>query len=147
MSPQWTDSLLRFTLRSGSVYLFQHRDLFSEKPHFFVVLNLNPCCDEFLVLTVVSSQIESVKTRRRNLPSDTLVEITPAEHGDFTLESIVDCNTVFRKTRQELLLKLQSGQAFEKTPMPADILYKIRQGVLTSPLIEDSVKSLLRGKC
>ncbi len=146
MSPHWTDNMLRFTLRGGSVYHFQHRDLFSEKSHFFVVLNPSPASDAFLVFTVVSSKIESVKSRRKDLPTDTLVEICPSEYGDFTVDSIVDCNTVFHKTRQELLLKLQSGQAFEKTPMPADILGKIRQGVLASPLIEDSVKDLLRDR-
>lgn len=130
----------------GSVYYFQHRDLFSEKSHFFIVLNLTPVGDEFLVFTVVSSKIDSVKASRKDLPAATLVEITPAEYGDFTLDSIVDCNTVFQKTRQELLLKLQTGLAFEKSRMPADILDKIRRGVLASPLIEDSVKDLLRDR-
>lgn len=144
MSPQWTDSLLRFTLRGGSVYYLQHRDLSSEKSHFFVVLNLDPSSDDFLVLAVASSKITGVRTRRQDLPANTLVEITPAEYTDFTLNSIVDCNDVFRKTRQELLQKLQGSLAWEKTPMPADILVKLRQGVLASPLIEDSIKALLR---
>jgi len=144
MPPQWTDSLLRFTLRGGSVYFLQHRDLHSEKSHYFVVLNLDPGCDEFLVLAVASSKITSVKDRSRNLPPNTLVEITPAEYADFTLPSIVDCNHVFHKTRLELLQKLQGNLAWEKTPMPADILAKIRQGVLSSPLIEDAIKDLLR---
>ncbi len=116
MSPQWTDSLLRFTLRGGSVYYLQHRDLSSEKAHYFVVLNLDPSSDEFLVLAVASSKIIGVRNRSQNLPTSTLVEITPAEYSDFTLHSIVDCNYVFRKTRQELLQKLQGSLAWEKKP-------------------------------
>ncbi len=144
MSPQRTDRLLRLTLRGGSVYYLQHRDLSSEKAHFFVVLNLDPDGDGFLVLAVASSKITAVRNRRQGFPKNTLVEITSAEYADFTLDSIVDCNAVFRKTRQELLQKLQCGLAWEKTPMPVDILARIRQGALTSPLVEESVKRLLR---
>lgn len=48
MTPQWTDVMLRLTLRGGSVYYLQHRDLFSAEPHYFVVLNANPLGDAFL---------------------------------------------------------------------------------------------------
>ena len=57
MSPQWTSSLLNLTLRGGSVYYLQHRDLSSGEPHFFVVLNRDTTRDEFLVLAVSSSNI------------------------------------------------------------------------------------------
>ncbi len=144
MPPQWSAPLLNLTLRGGSVYYFQHRDLTSPEPHYFIVLNLDPCGDEFLVLAVSSSNIVGVHDRNSNLPTNTLVEITPAEYADFTRHSIVDCNHLFRKTKNELLEKLRGGVACEKSSMPSSIVDRLRQGVLASPLVEDSVKVLLR---
>jgi hypothetical protein len=146
MSPQWTDTLLRLTLRGGSVYHLQHRDLSSAEPHFFVVLNIDPHADDFLVLVVTTSKVDSVRRRSNNLPPNTLVEISPSEYSDphFTLQSIVDCNHWFRVTKKELLQKLQASLAWEKTPLPPDILKILRVGMLASPLIEDEIKDMLR---
>ncbi|MBU1692712.1 MAG: hypothetical protein KJ726_01660 [Verrucomicrobia bacterium] len=144
MSPQWTDAMLRLTLRGGTVYYLQHRDLSSAEPHYFVVLNLDPLGDDVLVLAMASSKVTSVRNRSRNLPPETLVEISPTEYADFTLQSIVDCNHRFRVTRQELLQKLQAGLAWEKIPLSAEILAKLRRGMLASSLIEEDIKDLLR---
>jgi len=143
MSPQWTPSLLNLTLRGGSVYYLQHRDLSSGESHYFVVLNRDATGDDFLVLAVSSSNITGTKQRSQIFPSQTLVEITPAEYPDFTRDSIIDCNYSFQVTKLELLQKLQAGLAREQSPMPEHILAKLRVGVLSSPLIENTIKNLL----
>ena len=132
------------TLRCGSVYYLQHRSLSSADPHYFVVLNIDPHADDFLILLVASSNITGVKRRNKNLPTETIVEIFPAEYPQFSVPSIIDCNHLFRVTKQELLQKLQSGFAAEKTPIPQSILVKLRTGVLMSPLIEDVVKDMVQ---
>jgi hypothetical protein len=132
------------TLRGGSVYYLQHRRLSSAQPHYFVVLNLNPHADKFLVLVVVSSNIDGIRFRNRNLPPETAVEISPTEYTDFTMPSIVDCNHWFQVTKQELLQKLQAGMAAAKSQLSAAILANLRQGMLASPLIETEIKDLLR---
>ena len=144
MTPQWTDAKLRLTLRGGSVYYLQHRDLSSAAPHYFVVLNLEPLGDDFLVLAVASSKVAGVRNRSRNLPPETLVDISPTDYTDFTLQTIVDCNHWFRVTRQELLTKLEAGLASAKQQLSPAILTRLRQGVLASPLIEEEIKDLLR---
>ncbi len=146
MPPQWSEPLLNLTLRGGSVYYLQHRHLSSAEPHYFVVLNLTPQDDPFLVLAVSSSNVAGVRMRSRTLPAETLVEISPTDFTDFTVQSIVNCNYWFRVTRQELLQKLQAGLALEQSQMPTPILAKLRLGVLASPLVEDEVKDLLRTK-
>jgi hypothetical protein len=78
------------------------------------------------------------------LPVESLIEISPSEYSEFTLQSIGDCNSHFRVTKQELLQKLQTGLAWEKKPLPVNLLNKLRQGMLASPLIEDEIKDLLR---
>jgi hypothetical protein len=144
MTPQWTPAMLRLTLRGGSVYYLQDRRLSSPEPHYFVVLNVDPACDACLVLVVASSKIDNVRRRRLDMPPDTLVEIPPSDYAEFSVQSIVDCNTLFSVTRQELLQKLQAGVAAEMAAMPAGLLARLRQGVLASPLIEESTKDILR---
>ncbi len=64
MSPQWNESLMRLTLRGGSVYYLQHHSLTSPEPHYFdyfVILNLDPQGDEFLVVLVALSKVEKVE--------------------------------------------------------------------------------------
>ena len=143
MSPRWTEALLGLTLRGGSVYYLQDRSLTSPEPHYFVVVNLDPRGDDFLVMVVVSSNISGVHERFRNLPASTLVEISPADYGTFTKQSIVDCNHFFRATKLELLHKLQTGFASECPQLQAGILAKLRAGILASPLIEDEIKQMV----
>ena len=144
MSPRWTEALLRLTLRGGSVYYLQDRSLTSPEPHYFVVLNLDPNGDHFLVMVVVSSNISGVHERFRNLPASTRVEISPADYNTFTKQSIVDCNHFFRATKLELLQKLQTGFAKEYPQLHTDILAKLRAGILASPLIEDEIKQMVQ---
>lgn len=144
MSPRWTAALLNLTLRGGSVFYLQNRALSSPEPHYFVVLNLDPVGDHFLVMVVVSSNIAGVHDRFRHLPASTLVQIAPADYGPFTKPSIVDCNHFFRVTKAELLHKLQTGYAKECPGMPPAILADLRAGIQASPLIEDEIKQMVR---
>ena len=144
MPPQWNMSILNLTLRCGSVYYLQHRDMTSSEPHYFVVLNSKPSSNEFLILIVASSQIEKVKRRRKHLPGSTLVEITPSDYSEFSKESIIDCNYCFRFSKQELLNKLQQRVAHEKVPIPEPLIEQLRTGILESPLIENEIKEIIR---
>ena len=144
MTPQWTEAMLRLTLRAGSGYYLQHRVLSSAEPHYFVVLNQQPHDDNFLVFAVASSRVEGVRRRSQNMPAETLVDISPAEYPEFKVPSIVDCNHWFLVTRQELLQKLQANLASEKRPLPDALLARLRKGMLASELIEDEIKDRLR---
>jgi len=144
MTPRWTDALLRLTLHGGAVYYLQHRSLTSPEPHYFIVLNVDPSGDAFLVMGIASSKVASVRDRSRNLPLETLVELSPADYPEFTRQSIVDCNHCLRVTRHELLEKLQAGLAAEKTSLSAEMVGRLRQGVLASPVMEAEIKDLLR---
>ena len=92
---------LRLGLRAGSVFYFQSRELTSEKPHFFVVVNRDPLRSELLLLTIVTSNIPDVRTRNRSR-METVVEITPREYSEFTKHSAIDCNVVLEKPLAEL---------------------------------------------
>jgi hypothetical protein len=107
-------------------------------------LNVDPHSDDVLILVVASSKVDSTHRRRAGLPSETVVDILPADYAEFTRPSVVDCNHAFRVTMTELLLKLQSGVATEKAPLPQELLLRLRQGMLASPLVEEGIKQRLK---
>ena len=54
---------IRVSLRQGTVYYMAERNLTSAQPHYFIVVNADPLGDEILLLTVASSQVDTVKRR------------------------------------------------------------------------------------
>lgn len=82
---------LRLSLREGTVYYFAHHSLTSPEPHYFIVVNSDPLAQKILLLSVVTSQVEKVKLRRKAC-LETVVEISPADFDVLTKPSIVDCN-------------------------------------------------------
>lgn len=135
---------IKASLKSGSVYYYEDNSLTSIEPHYFIVLNHNPSNDLLLLLVCSSSQIPKVKIRNKNNPPSTLVEISPKDYADFTKDSIIDCNMVFPRSVKELVTKLANGKLKIKSEMSASLVAKLRQGVLDSPLIAESLKRILR---
>lgn len=133
---------IRATIQAGSVYYFHDSNLTSPDPHYFIVINKNPQTDRVLLLVCSSSQLQTVR-RRRALRPETIVEISPREYPDFTRDSIVDCNTVFERSIQELQLKYDSGQLRVKTVMSPDTLEKLRDAVLESDMVDGEVQDML----
>ena len=135
---------IRLTLRPGTVYYFQHRELTSVEPHFFIVVNRDPLRDQMLLLAVASSKLEKVQQRRRNLPSETLVVIAPHDYDEFKCLSIVDCNRLFHKSIAELVEDWRRGLMKPKKDLPPELLARIQAGVRLSPLVEEEAKALVR---
>lgn len=138
----WNDRMLNLCLHEGAVFYIQDRELTSPHSHFFVVLNKDPASDNFLVMAVSTSQVEKRKKAREQLPSETLVEISPSEYRDFTKHSLIDCNQVFERSKHQLIEQLrQRGE--QKQSMPNHIVVKLREGVQKSPLISPETKKRL----
>jgi len=135
---------LRLSLRRGTVYYFQHRGLLSEASHFFVVMNTDPQRDTVLLLAVASSQVDKIRERRRNLPSETLVEVFPSEYEGFTKPTLIDCNQVFELDRAELVSRYQAKSIRSHPDLPLDILNRVRDGILASPRVDEAYKELIR---
>ena len=81
--------VLRLTLRSGTVYYFEHRGLTSAEPHFFIVLNADPQSDKVLILAVGSSQIDTVRRRRAGLPPESLVVVDQSDYPAFSKPTVM----------------------------------------------------------
>lgn len=91
MAGEKIDLKLRLSLREGTVYYFSHHTLSSPEPHYFIVVNSDPIKQKVLLLSVVTSQVEKVKLRRKTC-LDTVVELGSADFDVLTKPSIVDCN-------------------------------------------------------
>ena len=136
--------LIKATIQAGSVYLFPEEAFFSTKLHYFIVVNHDPRNDPVILLACSSSQIDKTKRRRRNCPSETIVEIKRSEYPDFTEDSVVDCNRIIKHNIENLVGKLTRKELEVKTEMDITIIKKLRAGLLASPSITGEDKSLLR---
>ncbi|MEN8254743.1 MAG: hypothetical protein ABFR33_04655 [Verrucomicrobiota bacterium] len=134
---------LNLTLRSGTVYYFEHRGLHSTEPHYFIVINANPQSDKLLIMTVGSSRVDNVRKRRHGLPDETLVIVDPSEYADFSKPTVIDCNQVFELSREELVQKFKTKQLRSHNDFPASVLEKIWQGVRISPRVDEVHKQLI----
>lgn len=135
---------LRLGLRAGSVFTFQARELTSEKAHFFVVVNANPLTDELLLLTVFTSQIDKVRLRNRERPG-TVVEFGPADFAPLNRPTAVDGNVILRRSLSEMADLARRKEIAYHPDLPAALLDRIRTAILSSPVIEDEDKDLIRG--
>ena len=135
---------LALTLRRGTVYMMQHRDLKSADAHFLIVLNHDPCADQVIVLSVVTSKVEKRRERIRmqGYPMETLVEIAVSEYSELRIDSAVDCNSALTMNADEFEHDSKMSKAC--VDMPPEICDKIVTGVLSSPEVSAAIKKLLR---
>ena len=82
------------------------------------------------------------RTRNRNR-LQTIVEITPTEHKEFKVDSVVDCNVLLEKPLSELSGMVRRKEVRYHRDLPAGIFAKIKAAVLASPLVVDELKEML----
>ena len=137
------DLKLRLILREGSVYYFEERHLTSPEPHYFIVVNSDPLTQQVLLLSVVTSQVDSVKLRRRNCP-ETLVEIAPDIFAVLTKPSIVDCNDLKQVPLVEFNARFMRKEikCFDKD-LPKPLQKALRQAIHASTILAAEMKALV----
>lgn len=133
------------TIQSGSVYYFSNNKFDNLIPHYYVVLNNDPQNEPLLVLVCASSQVQKVREKRQLLRPDTVVEISPSEYPSFTVQSIVDCNSIHERTVQQLQTQYDNGNLRVEPIMAAAIVDRLRDAVLESDLVEREIHDILVG--
>jgi hypothetical protein len=136
--------LIEASIKPGSVYYFREESFKSTEKHYFVVINRSPRTDEIILLACASSQIENTKRIRSNCPVETLVIITPAQYSGFTVDSIFDCNRIFRRSLDVIMRKYTNNELSVELEMDIQLVETLRKGVLASNLIEHHIKSMLQ---
>jgi len=139
---------IRAGIKTGTVYYFKEDSHEKDAPpHHFVVINSHPASDRILILVCASSRVDKIKKNRKNLPAETLVEVSRSEYADFVLPTIFDCNTVYEKTISDIVKKLQDGKlGTYNLDMSLEIVEKLKEGVLLSPLVRRELKKVLKQK-
>ena len=137
------DLKLRLSLREGSIYYFEERSLKSPQPHYFIVVNSDPLTQHVLVLGVVTSQVESVKLRRKTCP-ETLVELSPHLFNILKKASIVDCNDLKPIPLAEFSARFVRKEIhyFEKD-LPAALRKALRKAIHASKIVPAEMKGLV----
>jgi len=137
------DLKLRLTLREGSIYYFEERHLSSPDPHYFIVVNSDPLTQQVLVLSVVTSQVENVKLRRKACP-ETLVELAPDIFDVLKKPSIVDCNDLKQIPLAEFNVRFVRKEIhyFDKD-LPAALRRALRKAIHASIIVPAEVKALV----
>lgn len=143
MGGEKIDLKLSLSLREGTVYYFAHHSLTSAEPHYFIVVNSDPLSQKVLLLSVVTSQVDKVKLRRKAC-LDSVVEMTPENFNILTKPSIVDCNHV-----TEILLPVFNAsfaakkiKYFDKD-LPATLRKALRKAIHASVVLTAEQKALV----
>ena len=143
MVPPGIDAKLRLTLREGSVYYFVERSLTSAEPHYFIVVNFEPLTQQVLLLSVVTSKVAEVKSRRSD-SLETIVEISPDAFDVLKKASVIDCNYLKtiplaefndRFVRKEI-------RCFDKD-LPLVLRKALRRAIYASNIVADELKALV----
>lgn len=140
------DLRIRATIKEGAIYYFIEESFTrSNDPHYFVILNKKPLEDEALILVNATTKIEERKQMQKNMPPETLIEVSPTECCELTRDSIFDCNSVTEKSLDSLIAKLEENKlGICREIMPTEILEKLRNGVIKSPVVNRSHKKLIQ---
>jgi hypothetical protein len=137
------DFKLRLSLREGTIYYFTDRSLTSSEPHYFIVVNSDPLTQKVVLLSVVTSQIEKVRLRRKLCP-ETLVELSPSICNVFKKDCIIDCNDLKEVAIGDFNTRFvgQSIRYFDKD-LPTPLRKALRKAIHASALLSDEQKSLV----
>ena len=112
------------------------------KPHYYIILPTNSS-DEFVILTMITSQIEKIKTRYRN-NENALSSLMYIDGGDLSFllkSSVINCNSPRKVTIDEILQmdKLRVEKACIPARIIRDIARKINASKAPKPNLKKSI--------
>lgn len=140
-----SDVNIKSTVQSGSVFLFNEDSLGSDKNHYFIVLNHQPLSDELLLLVWARTLSEKVyiHIELSGLPYNTFVDIT-GKYNWSKKPTIIDCNKLIEKSIDILINKFEENKLTMIGQIDKNILVKLREGAINSPLVEGHIKKKLQ---
>ena len=138
------DLRLRLTLREGSVYYFEERHLTSPEPHYFIVVNSDPLAQKVLLLSVVTSQVDSVKLRRCKTARKPSWNSPRLIFNVLTKPSIVDCNDLKEVPLAEFNTRFvrKEIRCFDRD-LPVALRKALRQAIHASKILSAEIKTLV----
>jgi len=136
--PIWSD------IKAGSVYYYNDPALKSTYSHYCIVVNVDPGKDTAIFLVYASHRISMVQKRRKGLPRETLIEISPDQYPEFTKKSVIDCNVVLERTISMLANQFDQRKLDIKPVMGLRLVKMLRRGIIASNQIAPRIQNLLK---
>jgi len=134
---------IKATIRPGSVYYFPSELLHgSVEPHHFIVINVDPINEDVILLVCSSSHVDTTLRINRSRP-DTVVVVTPDDYSALSCHSVFNCNDVFPYTIDEIVSRLADGTLKIEPEIAPEIVQKLRQAAITSPLVDKRYRKQL----
>lgn len=135
---------LKSTINAGSVYYFNDPAFKATYRHYCIVVNINPSKDTVIFLVYCSHRISKVRERRKDLSSETLVEISHSQYPEFSKKSIIDCNVILERNIDILANKFDQGKLEIKPVMGLRLVRVLRNALIASIQIDNRIKVLLK---
>lgn len=129
----------------GMVFFIQHREVTSSKAHYLVLMNDKDSEADIIVFGVVTSGVEKAEKRvliNKEMPT-TLVKISPKDYPELKHDSVVDCNSPVKYSRDEFEKTFGEINAKRKCDMPAYICEAIVRGIKDSRQVSIKIKNSL----
>ena len=139
------ETLFKNTVQKGSVFYFVEDTFETDRPHFFVVLNDDPKNEKILILVcavTLSVKVAFLYEKFKYL-RETMVDVTPSLCSFLKHPSIFNCNSPIEKSFLVFIDKLKDGKLKHVGEVNQELLSKLRDGVLASPLVTKECKKLL----
>jgi len=131
-------------LRRGSVIKFTHPE-FTDKPHYFIVLNDNPSKDGFLLLvasTATTDWIKKIINRQKHLGGG-YVFVKTGEYRYFDRDSYINCHKAYSFEIGKLKERYERGLVELKDSLPQELIDRVLKGCLDSPMFKPKYKKFL----
>ena len=107
------------------------------KPHLWLVLT-EPDGDP--------AETVAVMVRSRKAYTDDTVVLAPGDHPFIHRASSVHYSTARRLRVDRILRRIRSGQCHLKEDLEADLLARVREGLMTSPFTVNAVREYCRNR-
>jgi hypothetical protein len=138
------DIRMQYGIQEGSVFYFVEDTFKTPEPHNFVVLNCDPINDEILILACATTLSLRSWVRVSGMPEETLVRLDEKDCNFLKHSTLFDCNKPLEKPKALLLQKLTDKKLKFHGVVAAEVLEKLRKGVLLSRLVSEKCKKKIR---
>jgi len=131
-------------LKRGSMIKFIHPE-FPGKPHYFIVLNINPLTDRFLLLvasTTNTDRIRKIINKQKHLERG-YIFVKTGEYQCFDKDSYINCHKAYPFEIGKLKKIYERGLVELKDLLPQGFIDKVLKGCLESPMFKPKYKKFL----
>lgn len=112
-----------------------------EKKRYCFILNLNPSTDELLILQTATTSTKIIQTA----PAEDIVRIRITEYRELEKDSFVDCGRPILIKQKDFVQKISDREIQPLSPLPDEILKRIRKAIAGSKRLDYRQKMLILG--